>query len=202
MPKQRLIVYTRPDGRVSVCAPSLTALRYMTGGGGRWDPPEGKMWYRANNASHLIDVPYRFRDQKFIAPTWLLNAQIDAQAANGVGDRAARRFVHAMQFGGCTDAEAYQIMRDRFCAPHGSGFELVDSLPHDRWFRDAWRRGHNGGPIDIDMKAARAIQLRRIKSAAERHKADLELPRWRERIRRAASAEELRVVWPKGLLSS
>ena len=35
MPKR--IVYTRPDGGVSVCAPSLTALRFMTGGGGRSD---------------------------------------------------------------------------------------------------------------------------------------------------------------------
>ena len=30
MPKR--IVYTRPDGGVAVCAPSHTALRYMTGG--------------------------------------------------------------------------------------------------------------------------------------------------------------------------
>ena len=133
------IVYTRHDGRVSVCAPSLTALRYMTGGGGRWD-----------------DYPPGFIDR-----------QIVAQAEYGVGERAAVRFVHAMQFGGCTDAEAYAIMRDRYCAHLGTGCELWDvtDVPQDRWFRDAWRRSHNGGPIYIHMLTARRIQRRRLLKA-------------------------------------
>ena len=66
-------------------------------------------------------------------------------------------FVMAMQFGGCTDAEAYEIMRDRFCAHLGSGIELWDTtdVPKDRWFREAWVRSHNGGPIDISLTKAR-----------------------------------------------
>lgn len=172
MPSQRLIVYTRPDGKVSVCAPSLTALSYMTSGGGRWD-----------------DILRTDRD--------FLDRQIAAQAEYGVGERAARRFVHAMQFGGCTDAEAYEIMRDRFCAPHGSAFELVDSLPHDRWFRDAWRRSHNGGPICVDMKMARKIQLARIGGLSKRRKLDLRWSRWRQMIRAAETPERLKQVWPR-----
>jgi hypothetical protein len=197
MPEQRFILYTRPDGGVSVCAPSLTALRYMTQGGGRWDPPEGKMWFRANNASHLIDVPYHLRGQRFIAPTWLLNAQIDAQAVDGVGECAARRFVHAMQFGGCTEAEAYEIMRDRFCAPHGSAFDLIDAPPLDRWFRDAWRRSHNGGPVWIAMPLARRIQARKIADFARERKLELRLQNWRARIRKAQTPQELKAIWPQ-----
>jgi hypothetical protein len=212
MPKR--LVYTRPDGGVSVCAPSLTALRFMTGGGGRWDPPPGKMWYRWDDKSHLIDVPDHLRGQRFIAPTWFLNAQIDAQAKDGAGERAARRFVHAMQFGGCTDPEAYEIIRDRFCAHLGSGFELCDTadIPTDRWFRDAWVRSHNGGPIDVSLPKARIIHFRKVKHAVERENArrleEMELfdrliePNWcaiREAIRRADDVAKLRHVWPHDL---
>jgi hypothetical protein len=212
MPKR--IVYTRPDGGVAVCAPSLTALRFMTGGGGRWDPPPGKMWHRWHDKSHLIDVLYHSRGQRFIAPTWFLNAQIDAQAKDGVGERAARRFVHAMQFGGCTDAEAYELMRDRFCVHQGTGIELWDDadIPQDRWFRDAWVRSHNGGPIDVSLSKARGVQFRRINDAVEiennRRRQDINLfdrpiqPDWsalRDAIRRAADVGDLRRVWPSEL---
>jgi CHAT domain-containing protein len=133
MPKR--IVYTRPDGGVSVCAPSLTALRYMTGGGGRWD-----------------GFPRGFLDRQI------------AKQSEECGERNAHRFVMAMQFGGCTDAEAYELMRDRFCAHLGTGIELWDvaDVPKDRWFRDAWVRSHNGGPINIDLPKAKAIQFRKI----------------------------------------
>jgi hypothetical protein len=212
MPKR--IVYTRPDGAVAVCAPSLTALRFVTGGGGRWDPPPGKMWHRWDDKSHLIDVPYHLRGQRFIAPTWFLNAQIDAQAKDGVGERAARRFVHAMQFGGCTDAEAYAVMRDRFCAHQGTGIELwdVDDVPKDRWFRDAWVRSHNGGPIGVSRKPARPVQFRRIKAAVasenQRRAMDLtwfdrplevDLLSIAARIRNAEHETALRRVWPREL---
>src|SRR5262245_6823763 len=125
MPKR--IVYTRPGGGVSICAPSHTALRFMTGGGGRWD-----------------DVLRWDRD--------FLDRQIAEQAKYGVGEWAAARFVRAMQFGGLTSAEAYAVMRDRFCAHLGTGCELWDTadVPRDRTYRDAWRRSHNGGPIIID----------------------------------------------------
>jgi hypothetical protein len=168
----RRIVYTRQDGGVSVCAPSRTALAYMTGGGGRWNG---------------------------FSPGFL-DRQIAEQAKSGVGERAAAAFVRAMQFGGCSTGEAYAIMRDRFCAPYGSAFEVFDAeeLP-DRWFRNAWARSHNGGPICIDMARAREIQMRRIKAAARRHRAELELARWRERIRRVDCPQQLRHIWPKRL---
>ena len=180
----RRIVYTRHDGGVSVCAPSHTALRFMQMGGGRW-------------GAHIM------RD--------FLDRQIVKQAEHGVGERAARCFIMAMQFGGCSAAEAYAIMRDRFCAHLGTGCELWDvaEVPTDRWFRDAWRRSHNGGPILTDMKKARRIQLDKIKTAVGAHNAPrLRLgrrpyvPLWGELgdgIRHAQDAEELRRVWPSAI---
>jgi hypothetical protein len=177
------IIYTRHDGGVSVCAPSLAALRYMTGGGGRWD-----------------GFPRGFLDRQI------------AKQSEECGERNAHRFVMAMQFGGCTDAEAYALMRDRFCAHLGSGIELWDTadVSHDRWFRDAWVRSHNGGPIDVSLPKARVIQFQRIKQAVDRENArrleEIDLfdrliePNWgaiREAIRRAEGVAELRRVWPQ-----
>jgi hypothetical protein len=137
MPKR--IVYTRPDNGVSICAPSLTALGYMTGGGGRWDG----------------------------FPRGFLERQVAEQAKHGVGEDNAARFVRAMQFGGCSTPEAYGIMRDRFCAHLGTGCELwdVEDVPTDRTYRDAWRRSHNGGPILIDQRKVMALDERRAWAA-------------------------------------
>jgi hypothetical protein len=130
MPKKR-IVYTRHDGGVSVCAPSLTALAYMTGGGGRWNG----------------------------FPRGFLERQITEQAKYGVGEWAAARFVRAMQFGGLSTPEAYGVMRDRFCAHLGTGCELwdVEDVPTDRTYRNAWKRSHNGGPILLDARKVMEI---------------------------------------------
>jgi hypothetical protein len=126
---------------------------------------------------------------------------------HGVGERAAARFVEAMQFGGCSTPEAYAIMRDRFCAHLGTACELWDAseVPTDRWFRDAWRRSHNGGPILIDMEKARRIQFDRIKAAVRaRNRARIQLgrnprpPPWgeiRNAIRVARDEDELKRVW-------
>lgn len=137
----RRIVYTRPDGGVSICAPSLTALAYMTGGGGRWDG----------------------------FPRGFLDRQIAEQAKYGVGEWAAARFVRAMQYGGCSTPEAYGIMRDRFCAHLGTGHELwdVEDVPTERVYRNAWRRSHNGGPIYIDKVTVLEIDERRAWQAYE-----------------------------------
>lgn len=171
MPR-RVIVYTRPGGSVAVCSPSLTAMCYMTSGGGRWDGSE----------SGFID------------------RQIDEQAKYGVGEGAAHRFVMAMQFGGCTDAEAYEAARDRFCAHLGTGCELwhPEDVP-DKWFRNAWRRSANGGPISISMKTARRIQYQRMTEAAAKSRAVRQLGRWRDHIRKAETPEDLRRLWPEGL---
>jgi hypothetical protein len=143
-------------------------------------------------------------------PPGFLDRQI-AKQAEECGERNAHRFVMAIQFGGCTDAEAYELMRDRFCTHLGTGIELWDTadVPHDRWFRDAWVRSHNGGPISVSLTKARGIQFRKIKAAVElensRRITDMDLfdcllsPDWssfRDAIRRANTVGELRRVGP------
>lgn len=127
-----------------------------------------------------------------------IDEQIDRQIADGYPEPAVVQFTRAMAFGGLTTAEALAVMRDRDCHM-GVAHELYSACP-DKWFRDAWVRSHNGGPIGIDMRKARKIQAKRIQRAAAKAKADLALPRWRERIRRAQDPEQLRQIWPKGLI--
>lgn len=178
------IVYTRFDGGVSVCCPADECIAWMTGGGGIWDHQ----------------------------PRGYLDTQIDRMIEAGHRADAARRFAHAVQFGGCTTAEALEAIRDRDCAHLGTAIELwdADDVPLDRWFRDAWRRSANGGPISIDLKLAKPIHFRNIKTMVEREnkRRDLDLfdsvvaPDWpalRERIKSAREEAELRMIWPREL---
>jgi hypothetical protein len=175
-------VYTRFDGGVSVCCPADDAISWM-GCGGYW-----------------ADRPLGF-----------IETQIERQIADGRNADAARRFANAIAFGGCTTAEALEIIRDRDCAHLGTAIELwdVDDVPRDRWFRNAWRRSHNGGPISIDLKKAKPIQFTRARSFVEqenkRRSTDLDLwnmpievdwPRFREHVLCARDEVDLRKIWP------
>lgn len=179
------IVYTSHDGGVAICCPSATAIAWL-GNGGLWD-----------------HHPRGFAD-----------IQVERMTARGVRPDAARRYARAVTLGGCTTAEALEIIRDRDCAHLGTAIELwdVDDIQRDRWFRDAWRRSHNGGPISIDLKLARPIQFRHIRMALDtenrRRRNDLDrfdtlleldLPALRERIRAARCEDELRTIWPREL---
>lgn len=177
---RKRIVYTAHDGTVWVARVTEDCLSWLSCGG-YWDGKD-------------ID----------------LEQQVERQVAAGHREHAVRRYMRAMDRGGCTTAEAFEIIRDRDYSHRGSGFELwaQEDLP-GRWFRDAWRRSHNGGPIDIDMRAARRIQLERIKGAVQRvNKPRIALgrspivPQWLtlgNAIRRARDADELRKVWPSGV---
>ena len=144
-------------------------------------------------------------------PRGFMDLQIERQIERGIAPDLARRYAHAMHFGGCTTAEALEIIRDRDCAPHGRAIELWDlaDVPVDRWFRNAWRRSHNGGPISIDLARAKSIQFQRARAAVmARNKrldgdidsfdrlADIDWPRFRERIRSAGDVRDLKGIWP------
>lgn len=182
---RKRIVYTRHDGGVTICCPSANAIAWMANGG-RW--------------AHM---PHGFAE-----------TQIERQIAAGHGADAVRRFVRAMTDGGCTTAEALAIIRDRDCAHLGTAIELwdVDDVPRDRWFRNAWTRSHNGGPISIHLERARLIQWQRARYAVERENKrradDMELfaeplaVDWqaiKARIMAARDEIDLRRVWPDGL---
>ncbi len=181
------IVYTRFDGGVSICYPTDDVISWM-GCGGYWsDRPRG-----------------------------FLEAQIERQIAAGHGSDASKRFAHAVQFGGRTTAEAYEIIRDRDCAHLGTAIELWDrsDVPTDRWYRNAWYRSSNGGPIGVSLKLAKPIQFKHIKSAVDAEMrrrsedvesfdipVDVDLSAVRESIYRARDEFELRSIWPGGLRS-
>lgn len=172
------ILYTRKDGGVSICVPSPSCVRWMSSGG-RWDD----------------------RERGFI------EAQIERSVQDGIPEWVADKFVRAMAFGGCTEAEAFALIRDRDCHD-GFAHEIVTDLP-DRWFRDAWRRSHNGGPITIDIEEARKIQFHKIKRAVDRENAARERDLYGEpsivdwgliksRIKKAGDEADIKKVWPSG----
>ncbi len=183
---KKRIVYTRFDGGVSIYCPADECVRWM-GCGGFWD-------------EH---------------PPGFMLTQIDRQIARGIAPDVARCYARAVQFGGCTTAEALEILRDRDCAPRGTAIELWDAadVPSDRWFRNAWRRSANGGPIRVDLALARPIQFQRARAAV--HSFNMECQRdmdrideavemdwkaFRERIRSARDTEELRRIFPPGVV--
>lgn len=188
------IVFTLPNGGVGITCPSDNAIRWMA---------EGGRWAGATRG-------------------WL-NTQVERFVSAGVSPDIAKRYVDAMMFGGRTTAEALGLIRDRCCAHKGTGIELWDmsDVSSDRWFRNAWRRSPDGGPIWIDLDCARDIQAQKIERATrtwnEAAKAEdtwkalagratngpaiieLDVPRLSRRIRDARSPQELRAVWPDDL---
>jgi hypothetical protein len=144
-------------------------------------------------------------------PAGFAETETERQIAEGRCPDAVRRFVRAVLYGGCSTAEALAIIRDRDCSHLGTGHELWSArdIPTDRWFRDAWVRSHNGGPIDVCMKRARPIQWRRIRTfvarESERGSDDLDrfdglwepdYPRLRNAVRAAQTPDQLRAIWP------
>ena len=140
-----------------------------------------------------------------------MDRQIASMVNRGVREDAAHRYAKAVMFGGCTTAEALEIIRDRDCAHLGTAIELwdVDEVPTDRWFRDAWSRSHNGGPISISLKKAKPIQMARIGDAIfeanmKRQKKLMAPLEWdrdalRTQIMQARDERDLRRIWPSYL---
>ena len=173
------IIYTRHDGGVSICYPTEWVISAL-GSGGIW--------------GHL--------------PPGVMDRQIASMVNRGVNEDAAHRYAKAAMFGGCTTAEALGIIRDRDCAHLGTAIELwaVGDIPDDRWFRDAWKRSHNGGPISISLPLAKRIHIRRIGAAVidenKRRERELMAPieynrdSLRSRVMNARDEYELRCIWP------
>jgi hypothetical protein len=197
------ILYTRHDNGVNVCSPATPILKLMENGGGWYDD---KAHANGLHDRHGNSVSARMR------------FNIDRKVAHGNNPKAATRLIKALAHGGCTTAEALDIIRENDCEPHGVAFELItaDQLQYDRWFRNAWRRSKNGGPIWINMDEARIIQAEKIQSEfnkltskpdpeqnfAARFKKiipkiiELNWDRLERLIREAETPETLRAIWP------
>jgi hypothetical protein len=184
----KALVYTRHEGGVSVCFPTTEAMRIMTGRGGYWDEYP---------RSFLDELVYR-------------KSSPGLQRGHHITEDAAWRFIRAMQYGGLSTGDAYEVIADHDCSRFGHLVELqdTDDLP-DRWFRDTWRRSRNGGPPVVDLEKARTIQLGKIKAAVTAlNKPRLALgrkpsvPNWLtigKAIRHATDENELRRVWPQSI---
>jgi len=176
----RLVLNRFEDGGVTVVAAG-DGFHHIMGGGIGWTYRRGDM------------DEYIARDVKA-----------------GIDPDHARRFRHAVAFGGMTYAETWAVCRDRDWARVGTAFDLIerDDFP-DRWFRNAWRRSPNGGPIWIDLAGAQRIQFARIAKAVrdENERRALDLfgkPEfsfapdvWRRAVAAARDEHELRHVWPE-----
>lgn len=177
------ILYTRHDGGVSINYPTRDIFRVMQNGGYWDDRPRG-----------------------------YVQTQIERQIQSGINPNHAQRFAYAVAFGGCSETEAWGIIRDRDCGHLGTLHELIDvsGLP-DRWFRDAWRRSSNGGPPSIDLEKAKPIQWKRLLHAVSRENKRREYdlfgpppiriskPEYATAIKHARDAEELKRIWAPSL---
>lgn len=185
---KRIVYNRKDDGGVSVCCPSEWIFTVMCNGGA-WPDFD---WYYPGFA----------------------DVQIERMIAEGIRQDVAVRHADAMMRGGLTTAEVWELIRDRDCEPHGTAIELWDvaELPADRWFRNAWRRSPNGGPIYVKLELAQPIQFERARSAVKRENdsRDALLRDWqpplevdwhaiRRQILRVGSIEELRTIWPEGI---
>lgn len=183
----KVIVCTTEDGAVAIVHPTPECLKELKQG--RVDTLD-RDWeiFKFVNEPHWR--PDR-KDREKIAATW-----IDALINGGVEGDAALELI------ALKDAPAY-----------ATGIEFWDrsEVPSDRWFRNAWRRSPNGGPIRIDLDKARDIQFARIRNAVEiedqRRHMCRQMPGpltvdWTAIVEHIATAEdehELRKVWPQGL---
>lgn len=130
----RCIVATQPDRSVIVVHPSQDVMGFLTCGG----LPAGYL-------GRVIDEDW----------------EVDKFVRGGTRESIARRWIRSLIAGGLTDAEAYEVMADKDVPQDCSGVDVIDTLP-PRWFRDAWRRSLNGGPIEVDMPAARMIHAKNL----------------------------------------
>jgi hypothetical protein len=85
-------------------------------------------------------------------PLWRSDLKPEAREA------LARRWVDAMAHGGLTAGEAVRLIAERDRPADSLAMDIIDpgELP-ERYYRAAWRRSSNGGPVWIDDDVRLAI---------------------------------------------
>lgn len=199
---ERHIVFTRVDGSVAIATASRNWLQVVSNGGYPWFTNRGN-----------------------------IDRAIENRVKAGISREAAWRHVKACAFGGYTSGEAMEVIRDNAMDINRAVLCVDAFAPEvwrtddfgqlDRWFRDAWRRSQNGGPIYVELGIARVIQAQRILDATQTWNAgarrDSEIAflagrrtngpaivrvdreRIQKMIKSARTPAELRTVWPDDL---
>lgn len=178
---RKFIVYNRKeDGGVSITNPSLFSLRVLQNGGG------------------FGPKPLR----------GILETQIERHVQSGSFEDAASNFVKAYAFGGVIEKEALKLIVDKDCLHLGTQIEAItkEELP-SRFYRNAWYRSSNGGPININLDKAKIIHWNALYDSIEKEnkirkqsfeiKPLIKVP-WntlRSNIRHARDIEELQKIW-------
>lgn len=176
------IVFTLHNGGVGIFTPTAEIFRNMQIGG---------IW---------SDRPHGYIDE-----------QIERQISSGIAPDHAARFAKAVAFGGISEWEVYDIIRERDTDRHGTGHVLLDTddIPFDRWFRNGWRQGGNSGRIYIDLDWARLAHWDRLvvatdeankrRTRALRPLPPLSVDHLRGPVEAARDTDELKRIWPEGL---
>lgn len=191
-----VIVFTLPDGLVSLVIPS------------------GEFMAGACNGGGLLVTAIDIDVERRIAAGFPADAaRRHAKAAAFGGCTSAEAL--AVVRDSASGPDGLLLARDAF-APE----LMTPSSAPDRWFRNAWRRDRKGGPIWIDIDQARRIQREKIKTAirqwnkrATEEDEDASLarltngpaliewdwPLYRARLLQLATPRALKAVWPQEL---
>ncbi len=142
------IIYTRPeDYGVNIISPSDRCYSVLTGSGAyEVEPWRGSRVWMERQVKHF------------------------GQSVPPVAEPIARRWVMAMAFGGLSRDEFFTLLIDKDVPEESrrmAEIVAVDDLPKDRWFRNAWTRSPNGGPITVDLERARSVQASYIINTLE-----------------------------------
>jgi hypothetical protein len=192
----RRIICTRKDRGVDVITPTAEVMAILTLGGKAW-----------SHLSRDEEIGFFLADDKW-------HPQLSANRR----EQIATRWIDALMTGGKTDAEAYELIRDKDVTDGCTGVELWDfyDIPQDRWFRNAWTRSQNGGPIEIDMRRARVQHgqrlhnleqiltkkvrkdrlVGRVSGYADRALYAMREDRFLSRLSMAETPEQLKSIWP------
>lgn len=155
-----VIVYSRPDGGVSVCSPAPKMLAFMTRPVAEPQIDEALAGRLAEiaMAAHVFEKEPADAERAAIQAELLGEARtvlrerqaaslaaararlVAEETASGRAPDVAARYADAMLTGGLSEADAVALIGDRDCA-EGQDRVVLDSaaLPADRSQRNAWR---------------------------------------------------------------
>jgi hypothetical protein len=153
------VIWTRPDGGVSVLTPQRECIEDLFFGGAidlRYHGRRGLrrfIWsvYRNDLARVLADVQ-NDRIPLDVARAWDIWKWVkDPRWRPDRADRVelATRWVDALIRGGLDETAAVRLIAEKDVEPGAHHVEIVDvdEIPTDRTHRNSWRRSDNGGPI-------------------------------------------------------